>query len=175
MDKKLEGALQIILAIAIIALVLYFSGDIAALRQYGYLGAFVISALSSATIFFPAPGWAVVAAMGAYMDPVLLGLAAGAGSAIGELTGYAAGEGARDIRNSKIKESKDIHAFVQRYGVFAVFFLAFIPNPLFDVAGLVSGALRIPWWQFLIACACGRVLRYVMLAMLGNFTLGLVG
>jgi len=175
MDKKVEGALQIILAIAIIGLVLYFSNNIEQLKEYGYLGAFVISALSSATIFFPAPGWAVIAAMGRYMDPIPLGIVAGVGSAIGELTGYLAGEGARDILNSRFKETKHIHALVERYGVFAIFAFAFVPNPLFDVAGLISGALRIPWWQFLIACAAGRILRYILLAMLGNFTLELVG
>jgi membrane protein YqaA with SNARE-associated domain len=174
MDKKIEGALQIILAIVIIGLVFYFSDHISQLKEYGYLGAFVISALSSATIFLPAPGWAVIAMMGRYMDPYLLGFVAGIGSALGELTGYVAGEGARDILNSRIKESKDIQALVAKYGPFGIFFLAFIPNPLFDVAGIVSGALRIPWWQFLLACAAGRVLRYILLAMLGSFTLGLV-
>jgi membrane protein YqaA with SNARE-associated domain len=173
-DKRLEGALYIISAIAVVAIALYFSAHAASLGGYGYLGAFLISALCSATILFPAPGWAVIAAMGAYMNPYLLGLAAGAGSALGELTGYAAGEGTRDILNSNIKESERIHAFVGKYGLFAIFSLAFIPNPLFDVAGLVSGALRIPWWRFLIACAAGRVLRYILLAMLGSFTLGLI-
>jgi hypothetical protein len=86
MDKRTEGALQIILAIVIIILVVYFSGNIAQLKDYGYLGAFVISALSSATLFFPAPGWAIIAAMGRYLDPIPLGIVAGLGSAIGELT-----------------------------------------------------------------------------------------
>jgi membrane protein YqaA with SNARE-associated domain len=174
MDKRLEGAMQILLAIIIIALVFYFSDKIAQLKEYGYLGAFVISALSSATIFFPAPGWAVIAAMGRYMDPYLLGIAAGLGSAIGELTGYVAGDGARDILSSRIKETKDIQELVRRYGLFAIFFFAFIPNPLFDIAGIVSGALKIPWWQFLLACAAGRILRYILLAVLGNYTLGLI-
>jgi len=171
MDKKIEGMLHIGLAIIIIASVLYFSSHFESLKQYGYLGVFVISALSSATIFLPAPGWAVVIAMGRYLNPVLLGIVAGAGSALGELTGYALGDGTRDILNSKVKESKGIRAFIERYGVSAVFVLAFVPNPLFDVAGIAAGALRIPWWQFLAACAVGRVLRYILLAMLGALTL----
>ncbi len=174
MDKRVEGAFFIILTIAIVALALYFSNHIAEFRRYGYIGAFVISALSSATILLPAPGWAIIVMMGRYLNPYLLGLMAGIGSALGELTGYMAGEGARDLLNSKIKETKDIQALVKEYGLLAIFVLAFIPNPLFDVAGIASGALHIPWWQFLIACAAGRVLRYILLAMLGAYTLGTI-
>jgi len=174
MDKKLEGILQIAFAIAIVALVLYFSNDIQKFQEYGYIGVFLISLLSSATLFFPAPGWATVIAMSAFLNPVLLGVVAGIGSAIGELTGYVAGEGARDLLNKNIKESKKIEEIVRRYDMLGIFVFAFIPNPLFDVAGIVAGGLRIPWWKYIIACAAGRVIRYVLLAMVGQFSLGFV-
>ncbi|MBI5047112.1 hypothetical protein HZC07_05290 [Candidatus Micrarchaeota archaeon] len=73
MDKKIEGALQIIFSIAIIIAIFYFSKEIAALKEYGYIGAFLISALSSATILFPAPGWAVVLAMTGQFTAGLIG------------------------------------------------------------------------------------------------------
>jgi len=174
MDRKSEGALLIISAFAIAAAVLYFSRDIEGLAAFGYGGAFLIALLSSATILFPAPGWAAVIAMSAYLNPVLLGVAAGTGAAIGELTGYVAGEGARDILNSRVKETKNIEELVRKYGMLAIFALAFLPNPVFDIAGVVAGSMRMPWWRFLIACAAGRVLRYVLLAMLGAFTFGLI-
>jgi len=174
MDKKVGGALHILFAVAVVAAVLYFSSDISSLAQYGYTGAFVIALLSAATLFFPAPGWAAVIALGSVLNPVLLGIVAGVGSAICELTGYVAGEGAREILNSRIKETKKIEELVKKYDVAGIFVLAFIPNPIFDVAGIVAGSLKIPWWHYLLACAAGRVLRYVLLALLGNFTLGLI-
>jgi membrane protein YqaA with SNARE-associated domain len=174
MDKKAEGALQITAAVLIAAAVLYFSNDIAALGAYGYAGAFLIALLSSATILFPAPGWAAVIAMSATMDPLALGIVVGIGSAIGELTGYLAGEGMRDLMNSRIRETKGMEDLVRRYDVAAIFALAFIPNPLFDVAGVIAGSLLVPWWRYLLACMAGRVLRYVLLAMLGAFTLHLL-
>ena len=85
MDKRLEGALHIILAIAIVVGVILFWPNMAALKQYGYVGAFAISALCSATILLPVPGWAFVVAMSHYLNPYLLGIAAGTGSALGEL------------------------------------------------------------------------------------------
>lgn len=174
MEKKTEGMVQVAASVAIAAIVLFFSSEIASLGSLGYVGAFLIALLSSATIIFPAPGWAVIAAMSASFDPLLLGLAAGLGSAIGELSGFVAGDGVRDILSTRIKESKQIEEIVRKYGVFAIGFFAFIPNPLFDVAGVIAGGLKIEWWKFLVACAAGRVLRYVLLAMAGQFTMGLV-
>ncbi|MFH0737631.1 MAG: VTT domain-containing protein [Candidatus Micrarchaeota archaeon] len=174
MDKKTEGALQIASATLIGAAVIYFSSDIASLGAYGYAGAFAIALLCNATIIFPAPGWAIVVALSGTLDPVLLGIVAGIGSAIGELTGFLAGDGVRDILGGRIKEMKRIEGLVEKYGDAGVFFLAFIPNPLFDVAGIAAGSLKIPWWRYLIACAGGRVLRYVLLALIGAFTLGMV-
>ncbi|MDD5340504.1 MAG: VTT domain-containing protein [Candidatus ainarchaeum sp.] len=174
MDKRIVGILQILFAVAIVAVTLYFSNEIAGLAQYGYLGAFVITMFSSATILFPAPGWAVVIALASALNPVLLGIVAGIGSSVGELTGYLVGGGTRDIINSRIKESRQISEFVKKYDLLAVFVLAFIPNPAFDVAGIAAGGLKIAWWRFLLACMAGRVLRYVLLAFLGKFTLELL-
>ncbi len=174
MERKIEGAMQIAAAALIAAAVLYFSNEIAAFSAYGYAGAFLIALLSSATILFPAPGWVVVIAMSATLDPILLGLVVGIGSAIGELTGFLAGEGMRDILNSRLKEVKEVERLVKRYDLAAIAALAFIPNPLFDVAGVIAGSLRIPWWRYLAACMAGRVARFVLLAVLGAFTLQLI-
>ncbi|MBU0591971.1 VTT domain-containing protein [Candidatus Micrarchaeota archaeon] len=175
MDKKLEGAVQLAFAILIVTAVLYFSGDIENLKQYGYFGIFFITMLSSATLFFPAPGWATVIAMSAFLDPVIVGIVAGIGSGIGEMTGYVAGKGVETMFGDRIKQVNDIKKIVKKYGTPAIFVLSFIPNPLFDIAGIVAGGLKIPLWQFLTACILGRVIRYVLLALLGAFTIHLLG
>ena len=51
----------------------------------------------SATLFLPVPAWGAIAVAGGFLNPVLLGLAAGAGAATGELTGYIAGRSGRLI------------------------------------------------------------------------------
>jgi membrane protein YqaA with SNARE-associated domain len=170
---KREGLFQILLAVLIVLAVLLFSRDIEALTSYGYIGVFFIAMLSTATIIFPSPGWAALIAMSPFLDPVLLGIAAGIGAAVGEMTGFLAGDGAREILRNHVKESKGIEETVRKYGLWGIFVLSFVPNPLFDVAGLVAGGLKMQWWQFLLACAAGRVLRYVLVAIVGGFTLGL--
>ena len=170
---KRKGLFEILLAVVIVLAVLLLSRDIQALTSYGYAGVFLIAMLSTATIIFPSPGWAALLAMSPFLDPVPLGIAAGLGAAIGELTGFLAGDGARELLRNHVKQSREIERTVKKHGAAGIFVLSFVPNPLFDIAGLVAGGLKMPWWQFLIACAAGRVLRYVLVAVVGAFTLGL--
>ncbi|MFH1221631.1 MAG: VTT domain-containing protein [Candidatus Micrarchaeota archaeon] len=164
---KVKAAVQIILGIVIAVLVLLFSNQIALLKDYGYIGVFLISLLSSATVLIPAPGWAIVIAMGGVLNPYLVGIAAGIGSGIGEITGYAVGSGAATIIAQDSKEAK----WIKKYDLLAIFLLAFIPNPVFDVAGLAAGALRVPVWKFLLATILGRTLRFILLAYFGAWAL----
>jgi membrane protein YqaA with SNARE-associated domain len=166
MDEKTKGAIQIILAIVIGIIVFIFAKDVALLGNYGYLGVFAISLLSSATIFFPAPGWAVVISMGSVLNPYLVGIVAGIGSGLGEITGYLLGSGVMNVANKDLEKQKDL---IKKYGLPIIFLLAFLPNPLFDIAGLAAGAMKIKPWKFLAVCILGRTLRYVILAHVGMF------
>jgi membrane protein YqaA with SNARE-associated domain len=137
------------------------------LRQLGYLGVFLISLISSATIFVPVPGFAVVFAMGAYLNPLLVGVAAGIGSGIGELSGYLAGYAGHDaVGQTGIYKKHEKQ--VEKYGAAAIFALALIPNPAFDLAGIAAGALKMPPWKFLAATMAGKVIRFVALAYVGG-------
>src|SRR4030042_1331373 len=68
---------------------------VAELEEYGYLGVFLISLVSSASIVLPVPSWILVATLGAILNPVLVGIVAGVGGTIGEMTGYLLGYGGR--------------------------------------------------------------------------------
>lgn len=174
MDKKLNGILQILFSILIVVVVFIMSDHIDALKEYGYIGVFVISILSSATLFFPAPSWAAVLGMSAVLNPYLLGIAAGVGSGLGETTGYIAGRGARTLTNTDTKWFKKSKELIKKYEMPAIFLLAFIPNPVFDVAGLIAGAMKLPYWKYVLPCILGRTIRYILLAYLGAFTIGLI-
>ena len=113
MDRKLQGALHILFVIVIVAAAVVFSENVEEYVEYGYAGVFFIALLSTATIIFPSPGWAAVIAMSAFLDPLLLGIAAGIGASIGELTGYLAGEGVRDFLNNSKHSKKSPGEFYQ--------------------------------------------------------------
>ena len=69
--------------------------------DWGYLGLFFISMVSSASIILPVPYFAFVFAAGAVLNPLLVGVVAGAGAAIGEMTGYVIGIGGKHVIQKK--------------------------------------------------------------------------
>ena len=146
------------ISLAIIWLTNRYSAEIEKLRELGYLGLFIISIIGNATVMIPAFPFAAACAMGQVLNPVSVGIVAGLGAAIGELTGYMAGYGGEAV----IPEGNlyhRIHAFMQRHGMLAIFLLAAIPNPIFDVGGLIAGAMKMPVWKFLIAAWIGKSIR----------------
>ncbi len=188
------GIVEIAIALFITGAAYYLSGYARDFGQYSYLGVFIITLVSSATILLPVPGWAVVIGLSHTLDPILLGIAAGLGSGIGEITGYMLGAGGAEIafsgvetkkgaspsRQSNLKADKKegkrphqdkIMDFVVKHEDLGIFFLAAVPNPLFDIAGIAAGAIRMPWYRFLVACTLGKIVRFVVfLLLLGRLT-----
>jgi membrane protein YqaA with SNARE-associated domain len=150
---------------------LYFRDHLDALKGYGYVAVFLVGLISNATLILPVPGLAVSSVMGSVFNPWIVGLVAGTGQALGELTGYMAGYSGQ----SWVVDHPWYRRLVlrtQRYGVFAIFVLALLPNPLFDVAGMAAGALRLPLWKFLLSCAAGKVIKNILFAMAGSYGIG---
>ena len=59
--------------------------------------------------------------------------------------------------------------WMQQYGALAIFVMAVIPNPLFDVGGLAAGALRFPIGKFLASCVAGKVVKGIAFALAGYY------
>lgn len=136
------------------------------LGYYGYPAVFAASLLSNAALFLPAPGFAVVLAAGTTLDPVIVGLVAGLGAAIGEMTGYTVGLSGKNVLTDQPIYWR-IERWMRKSGLLVIFLLAAIPNPIFDLGGITAGVLRMPAWRFLSAAWLGKSLRYGLLAALG--------
>lgn len=134
---------------------------------YGYPGIFFMALLSNATVLLPAPGVAVVFAMGSVFNPLGVSLAAGTGGAIGELSGYLAGfSGQAVIERTDIYSY--IHQWVKKYGGWAILILSAIPNPFFDLAGIAAGIAKMPVSRFLLACWGGQMIKMGLFAFAGS-------
>ena len=170
MKKKLVPLLTLLFVIAIMAGVFYFYKNypdrFAQLKGYGYLGAFLISLTLNATIVLPAGNFLIISTLGAALPSVtLVGLAGGAGAAIGEITGYMAGYSGRAMVQKQEMYTR-LEGWVRKRGTVTIFFLSLVPF-FFDLAGIAAGALRLPFWKFLIACWLGRTILYIGIAWLG--------
>ncbi|MEX1247678.1 MAG: VTT domain-containing protein [Anaerolineales bacterium] len=155
--------LVIALSLAILAIP---QEQIKALQDYGYAGIFLISLLANVTIIIPAPAILIVFAMGAHLSPLWLGLAAGSGAALGELSGYVAGLSGQAVIEDNATYQR-LAAWVRNYGGFTIFALAALPNPFFDLGGIAAGALRMPVPRFLAWCGLGKILRMTAVALAG--------
>lgn len=139
--------------------------------SFGYLGLFISNFLGSATIFIPLPTLISSFIGGEVLNPLIVGMVAGFGSASGDFLGYLLGYGARNVVGRIFHKDTFLGRFepwIRKNGVFAVFVLSFIPNPLFDGVGLIAGALELRPRDFFLATLAGRVLRNILLAISGQ-------
>lgn len=141
-------------------------------ERVGYPGLFLVTLMANASIILPTPGFIAVVVAGAVLNPLLVALIGAAGMTIGELSGYLVGRAGSTVSAGKNNNGESRWSrwtafsskLVKRWGVLGIFILAALPNPLFDIAGIAAGAVRLGIVKFLIATFAGRLIRTSLLA-----------
>ncbi len=168
--SNLLRALALLTVVGLSVAVFSIRDRVEEFAAFGYPGVFLIALLANATVFLPAPGVAVVFAMGGIFNPIFVGLAAGTGGALGELSGYLAG-----YSGQAVIERTDIYAriepWVRKYGGWAILVLSAIPNPFFDIAGVAAGISKMPMRRFLFFCWIGQLIKMTLFALAGAYSL----
>jgi membrane protein YqaA with SNARE-associated domain len=150
-----------------VSIILFINRDLLkSVQVYGYPGLFVVSFLANATLILPVPGILLTSILGTVLNPFWVGVTAGSGAALGEITGYLAGYSGQAVIENREWYDR-ITGWMVQYGDLTVFFLALIPNPFFDIGGIVAGALKMPIWRFLFWCWLGKVLKMIIFAFAG--------
>jgi membrane protein YqaA with SNARE-associated domain len=171
----LVRVLVLLFVIALTLLLYLYRDRFQGLEAYGYPGIFLISIISNASLILPVPGILFTSAMGAIFNPFWVAVAAGSGAALGELSGYLAGFSGQAVVEKAGIYTK-LENWMRKYGDITVLVLAFVPNPLFDMAGIIAGGLKLPVYRFLIWCWLGKVLKMMVFAYGGATILkGLFG
>jgi len=164
--QKYSKYLGLFLAILLSLSIFILRDKFKALEAYGYLGIFFLSVLGNATIILPIPVILAAFIGGGILNPFWVAVWVSLGASIGELTGYMVGISGRGAIEKKEKLAK-IRKWMGKYGLWVIFVLAAIPNFLFDLAGIVSGAIKIPVYKFLLVTWAGKFIRYLLIAYLG--------
>lgn len=151
-----------VLLLVITAALLPYIDDIGV---WGYVAAFVITALSSATVVMPSPGFAAVLLMAKDLNWLLLGISAGIGGTLGEMTAYYVGTHGTDTLEGH-KSYEWFQKGMRKLGGPIILISALVPLLPVDVAGLVAGAVRYPIVKFLIYLAIGKVVMTATLMFL---------
>ena len=155
--------------------------DLEGLKDWGYLGIFFIAMAGSATIVLPTPSTVAIFGGGIVLDPVLgipaplmVGLVAGLGDAIGEFSGYGLGFAGSDaLRKRRIFQM--FQRWMGRRGMLTIFLLCTFPNPFFDIVGAAAGSVRMPAKRFFAATLGGKIVKDLFLAYGGTFSASVVG
>jgi membrane protein YqaA with SNARE-associated domain len=171
--KSWQRWLALAFVIAISLAIVAFRDQLADFKAYGYPGLFLVNLIGNATLLLPAPVLAVVFAAGGTFVPPLVGLAAGSGAALGELTGYIAGYSGSAVVENQARYAQ-MSRWMHRWGIWVIFVLSLVPNPVFDLAGITAGVLHVPLWRFLGACWAGKVVKMTAVAYMGGQTVGFI-
>ena len=167
MKEKTKKILGLVFAVTLSVIIFIFRDKLVNFESYGYLGIFVISVLGNATIILPVPVILTAFLGGGIFNPFWVGLISSFGATIGELTGYVAGRSGRVVIKNNAKFEK-IEKWMEKYGLWTIFVLAVIPNPAFDLAGIVSGATKIPVWKYFLVTWAGKFIKFMTFAYIGK-------
>ena len=150
--------------------------------QYGYLGIFLISLLGATSIFVPIPYTVVIFILGGLQDivgnwvfePLWIAVAAGAGAAIGEFSGYLLGVGGRKVIGDKYKKKMDfLTKLFKKYGPIAIFIFALTPLPD-DLLFIPLGVMRYSLLRAFIPAILGKFFSNLIIAYSGRLSLEIV-
>jgi membrane protein DedA with SNARE-associated domain len=151
--------------------------------QYGYFGIFLISLLGASSLFIPIPSTVVIFILGGLQvgnppvwafEPILIAVAAGAGAAIGEFSGYLLGMGGRKIISEKYKKKMDtLMRLFKKFGPITIFLFAFTPLPD-DLLFIPLGVIRYGIVRALIPALLGKILSNLVIAYSGRLSLSII-
>ncbi|MGB9915302.1 MAG: VTT domain-containing protein [Candidatus Bathyarchaeales archaeon] len=150
--------------------------------QYGYLGIFLIGLFGATAIFIPIPYTVVIFILGGLQDnlgnwifePLWIAIAAGAGAAIGEFSGYLIGFGGRKVIGDRYKKKMDfLTKLFKKFGPIAIFIFALTPLPD-DLLFILLGIMRYGLIQTFIPALLGKFFSNLIIAYSGRLSLGIV-
>ena len=157
--------ITLVVASVVVGLVMWATGALD-FRTVGYPGVWIFNFIGSASIFVPVPGLAAVCVGGLpalELNLVAVGVVAGSAQALGELSGYIAGvTGQGFARRSRYYPRME--EWMRRHGTVILFFMAVIPNPVFDIAGMAAGSTGYSVRKFLAVLFVAKSLRSVGIA-----------
>lgn len=142
----------------------------ALLKPLGAWGVLAVAALDGAFIGLPID--AVIASY-VYQDRarfVLYVLMASAGSALGSIVIYVIGyKGGEELLRKRIPAQRfeKIHSAFDKHPFWALMFPAMLPPPTpFKLFALAAAVSEMGFWRFLLAIFSGRLVRFLLLALL---------
>ena len=167
LGMALQLGLMIASSIGLALLLIKFASQLESLGNWGYVGVAAVEFGNSAMLAIPTPSYAYTFAMGAILNPFVVGAIGGTFAMLGELIGYYLGRRGSAIlpQSPRVERFK---SWTSRWGSVVLFWFAILPVP-FDIAGIWAGAAQYPLVRFIPVVALGKTIKITMIALAGYF------
>jgi membrane protein YqaA with SNARE-associated domain len=143
-------------------------------QNYGYLGAAILSFLSSLILFIPIPYLLIVFGLSAPsfgLNPVVLALVSALGATLGKIVIYYIGVGGRKLLGEERRKRLEFGKLVVgKYGALAIFIFAVTPLPD-DVLYIPLGLIGYNVLNFFLYCFLGKFLMTLVVTLGGEQSL----
>lgn len=121
------------------------------------LGLLLTCFVMNSTVLLPSSSLLVVLEYSYVLNPISVIIVGAIGASLGELIGYMVGaEGVTLVR--RFKKVSNLPKF-RKHPFLWVMLFAFIPFPVFDVAGIMAGSIRMNLFKFLLASFIGKTIK----------------
>ena len=118
------------------------------------LGLLLTCFVMNSTVLLPSSSLLVVLEYSYVLNPLSVIIVGAIGASLGELTGYMVGvEGGTIVRKITRRANFRTHSF------WLVALFAVVPFPIFDIAGIVAGSIRMNPLKFLMAGFIGKAVK----------------
>ncbi len=165
-----------------IFLVIRYNDAIVELRNYGYLGVFVIAFVAGSSIPTPISYLLITFTLGGILNPAMVGVAGGVGAGAGGTLVFLLGRGGRrffpHIKTYSVHEAASnklaakFEIWAQRRGSFVVFLMSALLNPVFAPMAIAMGALRFRLIKFFVMCVAGNLVKAMVISYAGYLGVG---
>ncbi len=98
------------------------------------------------------------------LNPFMVALVAASAEAVGELTGYLAGMGGKSFFEHKRFYLRFKNLF-SRYAALTLLIGSAVPNPIFDILGVIAGSTLYPVKRFLLLIFAGKLFKFTWVSL----------
>lgn len=170
-----KAILSVFIAIILALPWLFLQEEIKQMASWGYVGLFLSCLLASATILIPAGSTMSVVIASTLLDPLVCILVGCISATLGEQSAYLFGK--LNSQRAKSPKSKFIvkwQTWMRRKSWLKVFIAAAVPLPIYDIIAVNAGSINMSWGLYILATACGKIVKYATAVACFEFVLPLV-
>lgn len=167
LKSKWFAAFCLLAIVAIVLCAFFLQQELETYLGWGISGLFVGCFLANATVLLPAPSLLLICQFSLIYGALPTATVGSVASALGEMVGFFAGRSGKELLPDR--QPGKIATIMTKRPYMVVFVFSVIPWPLFDIVGIISGALHADWKRFYLACLLGKFIKMLVYGIIFSY------